>query len=140
MLEFLVLILLPNKGAWVTVGVASTILGCFANQSTIDWGLVFADHVRKMVSGVDSTKPSGLSPFIFHLYKATECLDEEEVRYYKATEVEEAYGFEDSDEESKEGGAEETRAVGAGPSEPAPSEQVTPEPKKTKRKTTPRST
>ena len=54
--------------------------------------------------------------------------------------MEEAYGFEDLDEESKEDGAEETGGAGAGPSEPAPLEQVTPEPKKTKRKTTPRST
>ena len=53
------------------------------------------------MSGVGGTKPSALSPFLFHLYKAMECLDEEEVRYYKAAQVEEAYGFEDSDEESQ---------------------------------------
>ena len=92
-----------------------------------------------MVSGVGGTKPSALSPFFFHLYKATECLDEEEVRYYKTTRVDEAYGFEDSDEESKEDGAEETGAAGSGPSALAPPEQVTPEPKKTKRKKTPKS-
>ena len=92
-----------------------------------------------MVSGVGVTKPSALSPFLFHIYKAMECLDEEEVRYHKAAQVEEAYGFEGSDEESKKDGADKTGAAGAGPSEPAPPEQVTPEPKKTKRKTTPRS-
>ena len=78
-------------------------------------------------------------PFLFHLYKASEWLDAEEERYFKATRVAEAYGFDDLDEESKEDGAEETGGAGAGPSEPAPLEQVTPEPKKTKRKTTPTS-
>ena len=85
MLDFLVPIMLPDKGARDTVGVASTILDCFGNKRAVDWGLVFADQVRRMVSGVGGTKPSALSPFLFHLYKAMECLDEEEVRYYKAT-------------------------------------------------------
>ena len=84
MLEFLVLILFLDKGSRITVGVASTILGCFGGQRAVDWGLVFADQVRRMVPGVGGTKPSALSPFLFHLYKAMECLDEEEVRYYKA--------------------------------------------------------
>ena len=35
-LEFLVLILLPDKGARVTVEIASTILGCFENQKAVD--------------------------------------------------------------------------------------------------------
>ena len=35
-LEFLVPILLPDKGARVTVGIASTILGCFENQRAVD--------------------------------------------------------------------------------------------------------
>ena len=54
--------------------------------------------------------------------------------------MEEAYRFEGSDEETKEDRTEGTGAAGAGPSEPAPLKQVTPESKKTKRKTTPRST
>ena len=61
-LEFLVSILLPEKGARVTVGVASTILGSFGGERTVDWGMVFAEQVKKMVAGVGSTKPSGLSP------------------------------------------------------------------------------
>ena len=35
-LEFLIPILLPDKGARVTVGVASTILGCFENKRAVD--------------------------------------------------------------------------------------------------------
>ena len=54
-----------------------------------------------MVSGVGSTKPSSLSPFLFHLYTAIGCLDEEEWRFYKAAQVDEAYGFGGSDEEGK---------------------------------------
>ena len=77
-LEFLVPILLPDKGARVTIGVASTILGCFEGKRSVDWGLVFFEHIKKMVSGVGGTKPSSLSPFLFHLYKASECLNAEE--------------------------------------------------------------
>ena len=43
-----------------------------------------------MVSGVGASKPSALFPFLLHLYRAIECLDEEEVRYYKTAQVEEA--------------------------------------------------
>ena len=35
-LEFLVPILLPDKGARVTVGITSTILGCFENKRAVD--------------------------------------------------------------------------------------------------------
>ena len=54
--------------------------------------------------------------------------------------MEEAYGFEGSDEDAKEDGEEEAGTAGAGPLEPVSPEQVTPKPKKTKRKTTPKST
>ena len=74
MLEFLIPILLLDKSARVTVGVANTILGCFGNQRTVDWGLDFADQVKRMVPGVGGTKPSGFSPILFHLYKAMEGL------------------------------------------------------------------
>ena len=59
-----------------------------------------------MVSGVGGTKPSSLSPFLFYLYKTAECLDAEEEKYYRAARVEEAYGFEDSDELEQEGSDE----------------------------------
>ena len=102
--------------------------------------MVFTDQVRKMVSEVGSTKPSGLSPFLSHLYKELGCLDKDELRYYKATEVEKEYGFGDSEEESRRNDSEDPGTAGAGSSEPAPPEQVNPESMKIKRKTTPRST
>ena len=98
-LEFLVSILLPDKGARVTIGVANTILACFEGRRFVDWGLVFYGAVKKMVSGLGGTKPSNLSPFLFHLYKAAECLDADEERYFKATRMAEAYGCDDTDEE-----------------------------------------
>jgi hypothetical protein len=49
------------------------------------------------------------------------------------------YGFGDSGKESKKDDLEAPGTADAGPSEPAPLEQVTAESKKTKRKTTPRS-
>ena len=55
-------------------------MGCFENKRAVDWGLVFADQDRRMVFRVGGSKPSALSPFFVHLYRAMECLDEEEVR------------------------------------------------------------
>ena len=74
------------------------------------------------------------------MYKASEWLDAEEERYFKATRVAEAYGFDDSDEDLEQKDSEGSGAAGAGPSELAPPTQVTPKLAKTKRKTTPKST
>ena len=39
-LEFLVSIMFPDKGARVTVEIASLILGSFENKRKVDWGLI----------------------------------------------------------------------------------------------------
>ena len=118
-LEFLVSILLPDKSTRVTIEVASTIIACFEGRRFVDWRVIFYNTVKRMVSGIGGTKPSSLSPFLFHLYKAAECLDAEEEAYYKSIRVAEAYGLEDS-EESTEERAEESGTEGeSGPSEPA---------------------
>ena len=63
-LEFLVPILLPDKGAPVTVGIASLILGSLEKKRQVDWGLVFYGTVRKMVTGLEGTKTNSLTPFL----------------------------------------------------------------------------
>ena len=78
-------ILLLHKGAQVIIGVASTIIACFEGRRFVDLEVIFYNTVKRMVSGIGGTKPSTLSPFLFHLYKATECLDAEEETYYKST-------------------------------------------------------
>ena len=93
-----------------------------------------------MVSVLGGTKPSSLTPFLYHLYKTVECLDQEEEAYYKATWVAEAYGFEDSEEESNGEDSEESGPGEASPSEPASPVEVTPESAKTKWKQTPKTT
>ena len=133
-LEFLVPIVLPDKSARVTVGVASLILNSFEGKRPVDWGLIFYGTVKKMVSVLGGTKPSSLTPFLFHLYKAAEYLDQEEEAYYKATRVAEAYGFKDSEEESNHEDSEESGPEETGPSEPGPPVEVTPESAKTKKK------
>jgi hypothetical protein len=92
-----------------------------------------------MVSGLGGTKPSSLSPFLFHQYKVAECLEQDKERYLKATRVAEAYDFKDS-EESTDEDTKGSEAGEVGPSEPAPPVEVTPKSAKTKRKTTPKST
>ena len=92
-----------------------------------------------MVSVLGGTKPSSLTPFLYHLYKTAECLDQEKEAYYKATRVAEAYDFEDSEEDSPSSDSEES-GPGADPSEPTPPAEVTPESAKTKRKQTSKAT
>ena len=119
------------------IGIASLILDSFENKRKVDWGLIFYGTVQKMVSVFGGTKPSSLTPFLYHLYKTAECLDQEEEAYYKATRVAEAYGFKDSEEDSPSSDSEES-GPGADPSEPTPPAEVTPESAKTKRKQTPK--
>ena len=90
-----------------------------------------------MVSGLGGTKPSSLTPFLYHLYKTAECLSQEEDGYYKATRVAKAYGFDDDKEYPLSSDSEESES-GAGPSELAPPAEVTPESTKTKREQTPK--
>ena len=72
-LEFLIPILLPDRGTRVTVGIANLILGSLEMKRQVDWGLVFYGTVRKMVTGFGGPKSSSFTPFLYHLYKTAEC-------------------------------------------------------------------
>ena len=132
-MDFLVPILLPDKGARVTAGIASCILGSLEMKRQVDWGLIFYGTVQRMVSGLGGTKHSCLTPFLYDLYKFEGCLSKDEESFYKATQVAEQYGV-NEDEEEQSGSDSGESGSGAGPLEPAPAAEVTPESKKTKRK------
>lgn len=86
-LEFLVLILNPDRPTRVTVTLAHTIFGALSGDRKVNWGIVFKELIARMVAVVGKSKPSGLSPYLFHLYESNELLLDKERIEYKAAEV-----------------------------------------------------
>ena len=78
-LEFVVLILYPEKPNQITVTVGNTIFGALSGIRKVSWGLVIQEVVGKLVSGLEKGKPSPISPYLFHLYHRFECLRGEEL-------------------------------------------------------------
>ena len=48
LLEFMVLIIHPNKPTWVTITIGNTIFGALEGSRPVDWGLVFQDLVKRL--------------------------------------------------------------------------------------------
>ena len=76
MLEFVVLILYPEKPTWIIVTLANTIFGALFGARKVSWGIVMQDLVNKLVFRLEKGKPSPISPYLFHLYNRFECLRE----------------------------------------------------------------
>lgn len=74
MLEFLVPILNPDRPSRTTVTLASTIVVAVDGERKVYWDLVMKDVVDWMVLGVGKSKTSGLSPYLFHLYRSLDLL------------------------------------------------------------------
>ena len=102
MLEFLVPILNPDRPNRITVTLASTIFGALSGDRKVSWGVIFRQLVEKMVAVVGKTKPSALSPFLFHLYHSFELLRDKESTVYKAAEVMLKYDIRASKEPEEE--------------------------------------
>ena len=83
MLEFLVPVLSHDKGVRFIVTLGNTLFGSLSGERKVDWGLIIRDHVARMVGAFGKTKPSGISPFLSHLYHSHDCLSEEELTEYE---------------------------------------------------------
>ena len=67
-LEFLVLILYPEKPTRVTMTVGNTFFGALLEDRVVDWGLLLSDIVGSMVGLVSKEKLTMVCPYMFHLY------------------------------------------------------------------------
>ena len=67
-LEFLMLILYPEKLARVTITVGNTIFGAYIHEQVVDWTLVIRYTVRKLLAGIGKSKPTSIFPYLLHLY------------------------------------------------------------------------
>ena len=106
-LEFLVSILNPDRPTQITVTLANTIFGALEGDRKVSWGSVVKDVVNRMAAGVGKSKPSGISPFFFHLYHSLDLLRSYEETKYKTVEVMLEYNI--SPEPKVEKGGEKAR-------------------------------
>ena len=83
LLEFLVPILYPERPNRITITLANTIFGALSGDRMVNWGLIIRDLVGKLVGAAGKSKPSSLSPFLFHLYHSLELLRDRESTVYK---------------------------------------------------------
>ena len=88
LLEFLILIVHPDKPTRVTITIGNTIFGALDGGREVDWGVVFRDMVQRLAKGVGKPKPTPICPFLFHLYEGQGLLTaEEELDYRTAKEM-----------------------------------------------------
>ena len=78
-LEFVILILYPEKQNRVTKEVGNTVFGALAREYKINCGQIIQIVVGRLVANLEKKKPSPISPYLFHLYSRNECLKEEEI-------------------------------------------------------------
>ena len=81
-LEFLILMLYPEKPTRVTIMVGNTIFGALLGNQPVDWGLLIYDVVARMVRLVSKCKPTMVCPFMFYLYKERQVLWSSELATY----------------------------------------------------------
>lgn len=70
-LVYLAPILNAEKPHQIGVRLANTILEAFYGVREVDWGGV-RDLVMKLVRNINKSRPSPLTPFLYHLYKKKE--------------------------------------------------------------------
>ena len=78
MLEFLVLIVHPDKPTRVTITIGNTMFGALDGGREVDWGVVFQDLAQRLAKGVAKPKPTSICPFLFHLYNGQGLLTSDE--------------------------------------------------------------
>ena len=81
-LEFLVPILYLEKPVRVTITVGNTIFGAYTREREVDWALVIRDVVRRLVTGVDKSKPTPICPYLLHLYIAHDVVHANDKKVY----------------------------------------------------------
>lgn len=98
-LEFLAPIINPDKPLRLQVRLANTIVGAFRGVIEVDWGVLIRDLVQRLAKNVGKTRPSPLSPFLYHLYRHHEILSEQEEDDYKLGMTCFEAGIQESDDE-----------------------------------------
>lgn len=102
-LAYLAPILNAEKPHRIAVRLANTILGAFYGEREVNWGVFVHDLVIKLVGNIGKSRPSPLTPFLYHLYKKEEVLTSREKDDYVTGVVQILQGIVDSEEEPEVG-------------------------------------
>ena len=86
-LEFLVLLLYPEKPTRVTITVENTIFGALSGERLVDWGIVVKDLVQRLFSGMGRSKATPIYPYVFYLYHSHKLLLPAEKKEYRIKEA-----------------------------------------------------
>ena len=101
-LEFLVLLLYPEKPTRVAITVENTIFGALSGKRLVDWRVVVKDLVQRLLSGMGRSKATPICPYVFHLYQAHELLLLTEKKEYRIKEALLKHNVESEGEEDPE--------------------------------------
>jgi hypothetical protein len=110
-LEFVVPILYPEKPGRVTKEVGNTIFGALAREYQVNWGGILQDIVMHQVGIVEKRKATYISPYLYHLYYAQDCLRENEREKMKLALDCLAYGLGDEEAPEEECGSSEKESA-----------------------------
>ena len=120
--RFMAPIINADKPTRLTVRVANTVAGSYLGDLSVDWGLVVRDMVFRLVKNIGKTRPSALTPFLYHIYKAGDVLTEKEEGDYESEWVMAVEGIKpepvpggEGEEEEEEEEEEEDEDDGQGP-------------------------
>ena len=109
-LEFLVLLLYPEKPTRVTITVGNTIFGALSEERPVDWGQVMKDVVQRLFSGMGKSKATPICSYVFHMYHLHEVLLPVKKKEYRIKEALLKHNVESEGEEElglgRPGGAE----------------------------------
>ena len=72
-IEFIIMILNPEKPKYMSITMANTIIGALSGARLVDWGWLIQEFVEKSLPHIGK-KPSPLSPYILHLYQHNGCI------------------------------------------------------------------
>ena len=100
LMKYLAAILSPERPNRITVTLANTIFGALSGDRKVDWGVVMRDQIKRLVGGIGKSKPSPITPFLYHLYQTHGWLTNRELDSYDTAKAMSEFEIEDPDEEA----------------------------------------
>ena len=92
----------------MTVTVGNTIFGAYTREREVDWALVIWDVVRRLLTGVDISKPTPICLYLLHLYIAHNVVQADDKKVYMVGESFMRHEV-DPDEEEESSGSESSK-------------------------------
>ena len=98
-LEFLIPIFYPEKPVRITVTIGNTIFGAYTGEREVDWALVIRNTVKRLLAGIEKSKPTPICPYVLHLFYAHHMTPPEDKKTYMVEESMMKHNIESDEEE-----------------------------------------